>query len=161
MLAVQIAASALIFPNLLGTLASTTLAVASAWPMAQLASYIADAPATSLIRGELYVSVWLITLHLWNRLLPTPRAKLFGTATGTLITLGGVVVYYLQMEFRLDGAHFDPAIAARFGPLLSSILQTFPRFNPGSWVELGILYCCAASINAFRMLQKSSRQVIH
>jgi hypothetical protein len=165
MLAAQVGASALIFPHLLGTRGTTILAVASGWPMALLAAQLADAPFSILVRAELYVSIWLISLHLWTRALPSPSAKLLGTAIAAMISLGGPVLWYLRMEFSIDSSQSTSDSLPAFGPIPSVISQTFPRFRYESWIELAIIFCMGAFAfkGAPRILRwfQFSRQVIH
>jgi len=165
MLATQIGASALIFPHLLGTRGATILAVASGWPMALLAAQLADAPFAVLFRAELYVSIWLISLHLWARALPSSSAKLLGTGIAAMISLGGPVLWYLRMEFSNDSS--PPALDSlpAFGPISGAISQTFARFGYESWIELTIIFCTGATALMGAALisasSRFSRQVIH
>ncbi len=165
MLAAQIGASALIFPHLLGTRGTTILAIASGWPMALLASQLADAPFPTLLRAEFYVSIWLISLHLWTRPLPSPSARLLATAIAAMISLGGPVFWYLRMEFSNDGQQSGFDSFPAFGPLSGAISQTFAEFRFESWIELTIIFFTgvtafmgAAIISAS---PRFSRQVIH
>jgi hypothetical protein len=165
MLAVQIGTSALIFPHLLGTARATLLAVASGWPMALLAAEMSDASWTVLIRSETYVSIWLISLHLWTPALPTQGAKLLATTIAATISLGGPVLWYLQMEFSKGGQQPELDSFPAFGPLSGAISQTFARFNFESWIQLTIIFCVGATafMGASRNRRSSefSRQVIH
>ena len=157
MIAVQVATSALIFPHLLRSLRSTTLAMASMWPLAQLASNLSDAPASALIRAELYVSIWLIALFLWNQSLTTKFSRLLGIASAGMISIGGPILYYLQSEFAASTAH-NPTGFAGYGPLAGAVSQIFSASDYGPWVELGVFSSCAA---AALTLFYRSRQVIH
>jgi hypothetical protein len=144
MLATQVGASALIFPHLLGTRGATILAVASGWPMALLAAQLADAPFPILLRAELYVTIWLISLHFWNRALPSPSAKLLATAIAAMISLGAPMLWYLRMEFSNDSSQSASDPLAAFGPISGVISQTFPGFHFESWIELTIIFCIGA-----------------
>jgi hypothetical protein len=165
MVASQIGASSLIFPHLLGTRGATILAIASGWPMALLAAQLADAPFSILVRAELYVSIWMISLHFWTRALPSPSAKLLGTAIASTISLGGPVLWYLRMEFSNDSSQYASDSLPAFGPISGVISQTFPRFRFENWIELTIILCIGAT--AFKGARRIprwfrfSRQVIH
>lgn len=165
MLAVQIGTSALIFPHLLGTARATILAVASGWPMALLAAEMSDASCAVLIRSETYVSIWLVSLHLYTRALPTPRAKLLASAVAALISIGGPVLWYLRMEFSIDGPQPGLDSLPAFGPISGAISQTVARINYESWIELATIFCIGALAfkGAPRIFRNShpSRQVIH
>jgi hypothetical protein len=161
MLAVQVGMSALIFPHLLGTLAGTILVIASAGTLAVLASFLADASPLLAMRGELYVMIWLTSLHVWNRQLIGSAAKMFAAAIAGTFVLGGPVLWYLHAEFS-GSSPLNIESLARFGPMGGAISQTFEPFSYGGWLELGLIFCCGATAEAFRsLLLHRSRQVIH
>ena len=155
MLAVQIGISALIFPHLLGTTGAAILAIASGWPMAQLSAQMADASFGALMRGEFYVSVWLISLHFWTRALRSQNSKLLGSALAAMISFGGPVLWYLRTEFSDDFIQRDSDSFPAFGPMSGAIFQTFARFNSASWILLGIMTCIGAM--AFMGTRRISR----
>jgi hypothetical protein len=161
MLAIQIGVSALIFPHILGTAGSTMLSIGSAWVMGLLASHLSDAFTTALVRSETYVTVWLLSLHLWNRALPSPGAKLIGAAIAGIITIGGPVLWYLGADFERSTGQFAADSIPNFGPLCGVLSQTFPQPNHGSWLELIIIFTCGALAFTSNRLASSSRQVIH
>jgi hypothetical protein len=143
MLAIQAGTSALIFPHLLGTRTGTILAIASAWPMAELAAQLADAPSNILIRSELYVSFWLIALHFWAQNLPTLNAKIIGPALATLFAIGGPVLWYLRLEFSTTSPQPQLESFALFGPISGVISQTLASPSSAIWVELTCVFCVA------------------
>ena len=152
-------------PTSWAQLRATLLVVASGWPMALLAAQMSDASWAVLFRSEIYVSFWLISLHLWTQALPAPRAKLLATTIAATLSLGGPVLWYLRMEFSNDGQQPGSDSFPAFGPIAGAISQTFARFNFQSWIELTIIFCIGAT--AFKgapgILRSSqlSRQVIH
>jgi len=160
--AVQAGVSALIFPHLLCSRSSTILAVAFAWPMAQLASYLSDTSGIVLLRSEIYISIWLLSLHLYSHALRRPRAKLLGTALAGMLSFGGPVLWYLQAEFFDEALPHGITSFSAFGPMCGAISQTFARFNSGSWFELSFLFACGlmAFMGSARFYS-FSRQVIH
>jgi len=162
LLAFQVGVSSLIFPNLLRTWRQVILVIASAWPLAQLASYLGDADAGALIRGEAYVCTWLITLHLWRRTIPYPRDQLSLTAAVSLLSIGGPILWYLRADFIADSASQTPNSFAIFGPLCGAIAQSSAPYSLASWIEIAIIFLIAAFALAGRMLiGRWSQQVIH
>ncbi len=117
LLATQVAASALLFPLLLQNLSSTVFAITTAWPLAQLAAFLADAPLHQWLAAEFYVSSWLIALHLWSRVLQNSWAKVFGVTIAAMLSLGGPLLWYLRLEFS-DGSGRGFAM---FGPIAGAI----------------------------------------
>lgn len=143
MLAVQVAASALMFPHLLGTIGSAVLAIASSWIMGLLASFLSDASAESLIAGEAYVSVWLVSLLIWNKALCVRNEKLIGTAIAGMISIGGPVLWYLRADFSTSAPPSFNSLSA-YGPICGAVWQTFGGFQYAAWLELIILTCLGA-----------------
>lgn len=126
MLATQVAAAALLFPALLRDFRAAAIAIATAWPMAQLASFLGDADAATWAAGELYVSFWLITLYVWGRAIGVPWLRLYAAALAGVISLGGPVLWYLHAEFTQAGASINWSHAALLGPILGALSQILP-----------------------------------
>ena len=162
LLAFQVGVSSLIFPHLLRTWRQTILVIASAWPLAQLASYLGDAPASALVRCEVYVCIWLITLHLWRRTLPNPRDQLSLAAAASLLSIGGPLLWYLRADFITDGATLDPNSFAIFGPLCGAVAQSSAPSSPASWIEIILIFLIAAfALMGKLLIGRRSHQVIH
>lgn len=138
MLGVQIGAAALLFPLLLANWRVGLIAMVTAWPFAELAGFLADAESRQWVAGELYVSVWLVSLYLWATVLRNSWGMIFGTALAAMISLGGPVLWYLRSEFANRG-RMDSGSLAMFGP----IMRTFSLIIPGSpntgWEMMGIV----------------------
>jgi hypothetical protein len=162
MLAMQIAMSALLFPHLLGNLRSTIPALATAWPMAQLAAYLSDAPATHLVLAELYVWAWMIGLALWARILSTAWAKLLGIGIASMLSLGGPVLWYLRADFGRDDSQLPFWSMSMFGPICGAISQIVPKGSIVGWTIPASVFAVAL-VGYFlkRTRQGISRQVIH
>jgi len=145
MLAAQTAAASLLFPILLRNIRSTLIAIVVAWPMAELASFLADASTDRLIGTELFVSVWLVTLHLYSRSLNNSRDKLMATAVAGMLSLGGPLLWYLRMEFGEAGV--SSARLGLFGPVCGAISLAAGVDSPFiAWGELIILFAIALTI---------------
>jgi len=162
MLAMQIAMSALLFPHLLGNLRSTIPALATALPMAQLAAYLSDAPATHLALGELYVWTWMMGLHLCSRLLPNPWSKLLGIGIASMLTLGGPVLWYLRADFGRDDSQLPHWSMSMFGPICGAISQIVPEGSDLGWTIPATVFA-AGLLGYFlkRSRLEIPRQVIH
>jgi hypothetical protein len=162
MVAMQIAMSALLFPHLLGNLRSTIPAIATAWPMAQLAAYLSDAPASHLVLAELYVWAWMIGLHLWLRLLPTAWSKLLGIGIASMLSLGGPVFWYLRADFGRDDSQLPLWSMSIFGPICGAISQIVPEGSKLGWTIPASVFA-AGLLGCFlkRTRREISRQVIH
>jgi hypothetical protein len=137
---VQVGVSSLLFPTLLETSASAILAVASCWPLAQLAAQLSDVPLWAPVRTEAYVCLWLISLHLIARRLRTPSQKLLAATIAATITLGEPIVWYLQMEFS-NSAKGDSWFGIDF--LRTAILQAGVPLSAGKWLALWVLFLIA------------------
>src|ERR1700733_12641145 len=67
MLTAQILSISILSPLLMRSFSSSLVAIAIAWPMAELAAFIADVPAGRAALAEGYVSIWIFVLMLWIR----------------------------------------------------------------------------------------------
>ncbi|HEX4055529.1 MAG TPA: hypothetical protein VHX86_14790 [Tepidisphaeraceae bacterium] len=138
-LATQIAASALLFPLLMRNLSCAVFAIVTAWPLAQLAAFLADTPIHQLLAAESYVSLWLIALYLWSMVLQNPWAKVFATAIAAMLSLGGPLLWYLRLEFGNVGQP-QPRGFADFGPIAGAISLSIPGASTaGVWVIVLLL----------------------
>jgi hypothetical protein len=151
MLAGQIAAASLLFPALLASLNSTILAIATAWPMAQLAAYLSDSNALQCLLGELYVSAWLAGLHLWARVLEKDWLKISGAAIAAMISIGSAALLYLRMEFggATSGATLQPN-AAFFGPISEVISQLSSNAPKIAWMFPAIAIIIGATLKILK-----------
>jgi hypothetical protein len=137
MLAVQIGATALLFPLLLPNGPTALAAIVLTWPFIQLAGLLSVTPQANLGMTTLYVSLWMAGLFGCSRLLRKKEAMLIGVCLTTLFTFGGVIAWYLHLEAMTGGGNI--AQSAMFGPLLGALsvvggigVQLWP------WVEAGL-----------------------
>jgi hypothetical protein len=161
MLATQTAAAALLFPVLLRNIRSALIAIAVAWPMGELASFLADSSASRFVMGEIYVSIWCLTLHLWTMALRRSSEKIFGAAIAAMVTFGGPVLFYLRIEFGETNGSAPPLGA--FGPAAGVVSLMIPgERNTITWGMLGF-FCALAVIAglAGKKFSRGSRQVVH
>ncbi len=143
-LAVQIGVSALLFPQLLHGFRTTIVVIATAWPLALLASFLADAPIEKFIIAQAYVTLWLIALHLWARLLNNSTQKLYASAIVCMLTFGGALFLYLHLDYgNSSPIHIWPEDLLA-GPMIGAISQTIPtKSSRISWVTLFFFFAIA------------------
>ncbi|MGD0540389.1 MAG: hypothetical protein ABSB33_02615 [Tepidisphaeraceae bacterium] len=155
MLATQVAAASLLFPLLLGNRRSTVIALVTAWPFAELAAFLADAQTGQWIAGEGYVSVWLVTLHLWAGPGRNSWAKPFATAVAATLSLGGPLLWYLRSEFGQGVATGQLGV---FGPIGGVISLIVPDSSVRSaWAALAILFASGLIARTVRANHANSR----
>jgi hypothetical protein len=154
MLASQIAGSALLFPILLKDAKSTLVAIALAWPICELASFLADADQMTFAVGELYVSAWLIALYLWNRFASCALGPALLSSLVALLTYGGPLIAYLHAEFNANSSSGIWPHPELLGPVVGvlSLIQT-AQSHYGIWLTLIILMIAAP---VFSLLTRGS-----
>jgi len=158
MLVTQIVAASLLLPLLCGRRTVLILA-ATGWPMAQLAAFVADASFHRVILGETYVSVWLVVVHVWSRLISSPPGRLYASAIAMLLSLGGPVLCYLSVDFAEEAPHVVWVSAGVFGPAMGAISQVFPEQSHWlAWSELAILLLAGVLSSGFEMVIRRARR---
>ncbi|MDP9172770.1 MAG: hypothetical protein M3O30_02750 [Planctomycetota bacterium] len=139
MLVAQTAAAALLFPVLLQTPRWTIIAIAAAWPMAFMASVLADVEIERFVICELYVSGWMLALYLWGWAVENPTARIFMPALAAMLSLGGPLAWYLHAEFGVASADINWSSAGALGPTLGALSLLYSPFFRSAWVMLGII----------------------
>ena len=140
MVALQMLAGALLSPLLLARGKWTIAAIAAGWPMAALSSFLADASTTQAMMAELFVSVWLLTLHLCVRD-EHRMQQLWVACVAALLCAAGPILMYVNHDFA-DAPSPIMDHAARLSPLMSAIAQTIdPR-----WSRCGMILIALALI---------------
>jgi hypothetical protein len=157
MLMVQIGAAALLFPVLLQDLRCAIIAVVTAWPLAQLAGFLADASSGRWIEGELYVSLWLVTLHLWAAALRHSWGKLFAMGMAAALSLGGPVLWYLRSEFG-NGGQSAGGPSAFYGPIAGVVSLAIPRLRMSAWIVQIILFSAGAIAWTVRRMHSANER---
>ena len=99
MLTVQVSASALLFPYLMRDWRTAASVIATAWPFLMLASTLAAVPVGRAVAAGAYVTLWLVALAAWAPLLTRPQLQSMGVAFAALVSVGGVALNYLRVEF--------------------------------------------------------------
>ena len=112
MLVVQFGASAMMFPFLLRDARSCLALILTAAPMLQLAGVLCEMSTGRVVGAWTCVAIWLAALTLWRAVLPT-RHRPLGVSIASLLTLGGVICWYISSEFAtgLSLVRFLPLVA--------------------------------------------------
>ena len=112
---VQFAWAGLMFPVLLGGFAGWAAAVLTALPLLQLSGFLAGAPPGDLAAAGGCLALWLAALTMLRAWVPGNRSG-SAVAGATLLTLGGLLLWYLESEFA------GPVSIAHYLPLPSLLL---------------------------------------
>jgi len=150
LLAVQIAASAMLFPYLLPNWRTTAGVIATAWPFAAIASTLSALPPARTAMAEAYVVIWLLTLALWRPVLREHRLSLYGVALATTFSIGGAALWYVRLEFARTAAgsavrKSDDVLIA-LSPIAASLRQlSAPRMFWSGW-SVPVSLAAAASV---------------
>ena len=126
LLAAQIGSASLLMPRLLASGRSTLIAIVTAWPLGELASFLADQPLARFIAAQAYVSVCLLGLYCWTRVIRRPTAQLYASALAIMASAGGAVLWYLHLEFATGVGGMQWSSASLFGPVLGAISLLCP-----------------------------------
>jgi hypothetical protein len=130
MLVTQVGASSLLSATLLRDFRSTSIAIATAWPVALLAAVLADVGLRQFFVAETYVTVWLAGLFFWNSALPRYKAQI--SAAATLFSFGGVLLWYLHAEFTTESTGIDWNRDGRWGSIMGGLSQILPSHAPAN-----------------------------
>ncbi len=132
MIFAQMASAALLFPFLMRDGRAAIAVVLSCFPFLQFAGVMASTPLSRIAIASAFVSVWLITLALWRAAL-RPRWQMWGVAIASLLTLGGLVIWYLEVEF--EGSH-----VTAFHGLIAAAWSQLDQPNFTSWIPLLVVF---------------------
>jgi hypothetical protein len=158
MLAAQIIAASVLLPLLRGR-RTVLILIVTAWPMAQLASFLADVPTHRLLVGETYVCIWLIIVHVWSRLISSPPGRLYASAIAMLLSLGGAVLCYLSIDFAEEAPqHMVSLPANAFGPIMGVIAQVVP--DQALWAQGRWISWCALALLLFAGIVASGFELV-
>jgi hypothetical protein len=147
MLITQIGLGSLIFPLLLRNFRSSAVAITTAWPLALLASFLADASVAQVGRGEAYVTVWLIGLFFLARAIRSERGRLLALGCVAMLTLGGPLLWYLGADFS-SGTSPSTEAMAFLGPIGGALAQIFPdSHQQARWISPLCLIACGLACN--------------
>jgi hypothetical protein len=159
MLIAQIAAAAVLFPLLLQDWTAFGLAEAASWPMLDLAALLGGQPPARIAWAAGYVTLWLATLTLWQKILGQSPWQRLAVGLASLWTLGGPVLLYLHGEYASGGRIWppenSPAIwAAAGGPIWAGLARlNGARLFQGADLPLLLLLACGILLNLLRFFQ--------
>ena len=100
MLAIQLAASALLFPWLMPDLRAGVCVALISLPFLLLAGLLARNPFTITLRACGVIQLWLAALTAWRIVLTSRTAQLLAAAIVSITTIGAAGVVYLAIEFN-------------------------------------------------------------
>jgi hypothetical protein len=140
MFAVQMIASALLFPILFRNLATAVTVIATVPLMVQMAGVLgAQSELGALIAACTYPMLWLIGLALWAYALRGAKGRLYGVAGATLVVVGGALAAYLDREFGAHVPSIDWGSRGWLGPLMGGIALMESGERTGTaWVFMGL-----------------------
>jgi len=154
MVAIQIAATAMLFPVFLVNAQTTVVIAALLWPFLHLAGILSGTPEVALLLACTSISVWIAGLGSCKAGLNSPAATMLGVCLAQTFSIGGVLLWYLFQESRGGGS----APAELFGPLVGAIRLI--NQSDRIWMVLGesALPLLIGLGNALRIsLKKSAR----
>lgn len=159
MLAVQLAGSSVLFPILLQNWRAGASVAALSWAFLQLAGLLDATPQRDLIEVAVFVSLWIAGLSACSQQLRTLGAKLSGVAIAAGWVIGGVVLFYLQMEAADPGS--SAPNPANFSPLLAVLkrLGSEQPFSQFSWFEALVPLLVASVLRLGRPSYRSTASV--
>jgi hypothetical protein len=117
MLIAQFAASAMLFPFLLRDVRSCLALMITSAPMLQLAGMLSTTPTPRVIGAWTCLAAWLAALTLSRIALPR-RYHALGVAIANVLTLGGLMLWYLANEFGAQTSTGHASVAHAF-PLVA------------------------------------------
>jgi hypothetical protein len=133
LLVTQIVASALLWPILLHSGASTLLVVVSAWPFVFLSAFLGFVPIERAAPAALYVSLWLLTLSFLPYTMQSQRPRLLAVSFTSALTLGCPLLWYLATEF--GGSILAPKWINALSPIANALaLLNGTQASPAPWI---------------------------
>lgn len=152
MVVAQVTIAALVFPYLMRSGPAAIAVVCSAWPLVVIAGVLSGTPTAGIVAAAGYVTAWLLALGALNAALPE-RFRPLGVATVTLLSVGVLIVLYLDVEF--GGGN---GVWKSLSPPLAALRQVSGDASARDW----LLPATAATVaTAVAFLRRRSRQVIH
>jgi hypothetical protein len=141
MLATQIATASLLFPSLFQSKKLLVIAIATAWPLGELASFLADASKAQWAAGEAYVTLWIVGLHLWARAINQARIHTLLMVCFSALSLGGPLLVYLHADFGESSPLPHWPTAQWFGPIMGAVaLAGAGKASSVIWIAPALLF---------------------
>lgn len=130
-IAIQFAFASMLYPVLCGNWAMTLSACCFGWVMLMFAAALAAWPLGQMLPAGTLITLWLVGLAGWRAALPQPGYQLIASALATTYLLGGMLVWYVQLDF--NSAQF-PSSAIAYGPLLIALVEPRHPFPEAWWM---------------------------
>lgn len=131
MVGVQIVAGAALFPMAMRGSAAVVVNLALVVPMQLLAATLSAAPPHVVARTAPFTTLWLLGLAGWAKLAKGDLMRSCLTAVALLLTLGGVLLWYVSAETAAQTGRPAP-LPQYFGPLLAAVsASVLPQRSTG------------------------------
>jgi hypothetical protein len=117
----QVAASALTFPWLMKSWASTVAVIATAWPFVFLAGLLSPLPVQTVVLVAVYLSIWLLALRILRSPLSSTRQQFTRVAAAALWAFGGPILIFLHLEYAPDPQMLMGPKRAALGPMMGAL----------------------------------------
>lgn len=159
MVSVQVIAAAALFPVVLADWRRLIMAVAMAWAFGLLAGFLATTATLPLMLAMGQVTAWLVALWAWAGVVAASArgtqespGKWAGVAVAAamLLTVGGVMLGYLQREYQPIGPG-GGSRAWEITPLMISVRQLGE--TAVQWTGWAVMAVLAAAGGAGRWLR--------
>ncbi len=144
-------ASSLLFPFLCRTWQSTCAIVLASAPIMAVACLLAGLDDATFVMAWINISLWLVGLHFWRRVLPTSSAQMICISIIASLDITGILFVYLCAETNgsFPWANWIPALDA----IRSSHAPQFPTILPGvGWLTLSAIASQITRINLSTIL---------
>jgi len=147
---VQLAASALLFPWLLGDVGTAVAAVLSGGAFVAFAGALAAAPVGAAARAGGYVAVWATSLAVFRFELRSVRSQLIASSIIASLVLGGPLLWYLRAEFAPAPAPPGDYLrdwlgSAAWSPMAGAVAQLQSEPSLRSWAAPAALLAVAGA----------------
>ena len=124
MVSVQMGAAALLFPIILGGDGwGIVVSLAAPIPMQHLCGALSATPQRVVWITSGHVTLWLLGLAAWAKLARTDLARSCLISAATLLSFGGVLLWYVAAEAAAQTGSPSPN-PLHFGPLMSGVAMT-------------------------------------
>lgn len=174
LLVVQLGASALLFPLLMGTWRQTVFITASSWPMIVLAGMLSSESLKAIGLAVIFITLWLLALALiiwaigkrnsnsesaFHPPLRTTKREMIAVALVSVWTIGGSLLLFSRVEYDPSASALGPWSKALFGPI-SSVFSAVFDSAASSWAPLVIVWIAAIGLAGFRNIMIANAKTL-
>lgn len=123
MVSVQVITAAALFPVVVGDWRRLVQAAVTGWAFGGLAGFLATAAWVPLMLSVGHVTLWLAALWAWAGVARRGSGSGLAIAAAMLLTVGGVMLHYLQAEYQPGTLGGNEGGMWDFTPLITSVRQ--------------------------------------